>query len=1111
MKSVKHLACHLVFLLVANAAMVSLLLTPRPGFAQFPGGILETGTDAVLRSRPSLSEILGFLPARGEFTFPAPYGTEGVRLTAPSDCGGGNCVDPVGYSYWRNINNHAGADTLLIFLGLNRSRGGGGPTLFEYNKLTGAVVNRGALFASNSSFSYATGEGWYFSATLPTKLYLNDGPRMRRYDVLSGQFETVFDASTQYGADKYIWQMHSSDDDRVHSATLRRSGTWEMLGCIVYREDTDQFSYYPKVGDFDECQIDKSGHWLVIKENVDGQYGEDNRIINVDTGDERLLLDQAGAAGHSDMGHGILVAADNWDNLPNAVKRWDLLTDPLSNSLVYHNLFWSPSAPAHVSHGNARDDRPAEQQYACGSSASRTDRPHANEVICFRLDDSNEVLVVAPVMTDLNAGGAADDYSKLPKGNLDVSGEYFIWTSNAGGNRLDAFLVKVPSHLLTDTVPADTTPPTISGVSAAVVTATGATILWTTSEPGDSQVDYGTSTAYGSASALDVSLVTAHSQTLSGLSPDTVYHYRVKSRDAAGNLALSNDFTFTTLAAPDLTPPSVAITVPLAGATVSGTLTVSANASDDRGVAGVRFRLDGADLGAEDLTAPYAVTWNTTTSANGAHVITATARDAAGNTATATVDVTVANDPDAPVISAVSASGVTATSATIQWSTNEASDSQVDYGLTAAYGSASALDTNLVTSHSRTLTGLAPATLYHFRVRSRDATGNLAQSGDFTFSTGADAGADALVGHWKLDEGAGSIAADASGNGYTANLLNQPGWTDGVFGKAVSLDGINDHLRAPHAAALNSYPLTVSVWVKTAATGLHGIVNKYAPGSFNGYQVFTDNGDLCAWYFRNAANHVWDGSGCTLRTPGYADDEWHHVVFVVDASGGRLYVDGVERASQAWTGVPGAPSTTRKVGFGWYPQVTQPYLPGTIDDVRIYARALSAAEVSALYSEAETGPEAVVWTDPVNVTVTGGSLQKTSGCDGCSDAGASSDQTIAAGEGYLEFTAIEVDKLRVAGLTSGSNTGTGMTEIDFAVRLQGGVAEVRESGSYRGDTSFASGDVFRIAVESGAVRYYKNGTLFHTSAVAPVYPLRPDASISALYGTVSSAMISSAP
>ena len=80
--------------------------------------------------------------------------------------------------------------------------------------------------------------------------------------------------------------------------------------------------------------------------------------------------------------------------------------------------------------------------------ARREQLPRNNEIVCFRLDGSLQVLVVAPVMTDLNASGGGDDYRKLPKGNLDMAGQYFIWTSNVGGSRLDAFIVKVPTHLL---------------------------------------------------------------------------------------------------------------------------------------------------------------------------------------------------------------------------------------------------------------------------------------------------------------------------------------------------------------------------------------------------------------------------------------------------------------------------------------------------------------------------------------------------------------------------------------------------------------------------------------------------------------------------------------
>ena len=118
----------------------------------------------------------------------------------------------------------------------------------------------------------------------------------------------------------------------------------------------------------------------------------------------------------------------------------------------------------------------------------------------------------------------------------------------------------------------------------------------------------------------------------------------------------------------DTTPPTVSITAPAGGATVSGTsVPVTANASDNVGVAGVQFRLDGIDLGVEDGSAPYSIAWDTTVAANGVHSLTALARDAAGNsTLSSAVSVTVNNvDTVPPVISSVSASAISSAGATI--------------------------------------------------------------------------------------------------------------------------------------------------------------------------------------------------------------------------------------------------------------------------------------------------------------------------------------------------------------------------------------------------------------------------------------------------------------
>jgi len=187
--------------------------------------------------------------------------------------------------------------------------------------------------------------------------------------------------------------------------------------------------------------------------------------------------------------------------------------------------------------------------------------------------------------------------------------------------------------------PPDITPPIISDVFTSGFDLHTKTIVWKTNEASDSQVEYGTTASYGSATALDPSMVTSHSQLLTGLAAGGTYHYRVHSRDAAGNLASSDDMTF------------------------------------------------GTGEGGEP-----------------------------------------------PVICAVSISGITSTTAIIAWTTNEASDSQVQYGIAMSYGSSTTVDSTLVTSHAQMLVSLTVNTKYHFRVRSRDAEGNLAVSGDFVFT-----------------------------------------------------------------------------------------------------------------------------------------------------------------------------------------------------------------------------------------------------------------------------------------------------------------------------------------------------------------------------------------
>lgn len=95
-------------------------------------------------------------------------------------------------------------------------------------------------------------------------------------------------------------------------------------------------------------------------------------------------------------------------------------------------------------------------------------------------------------------------------------------------------------------------------------------------------------------------------------------------------------------------------------------------------------------------------------------------------------------NPPPLAISNVTATNATVTSATVAWQTNVSSNSQVEYGLSSSYGSFTALDPTMVTSHQQALSSLKPATLYHCRVHSIDANNGPAVSGDLTFTTAAD-------------------------------------------------------------------------------------------------------------------------------------------------------------------------------------------------------------------------------------------------------------------------------------------------------------------------------------------------------------------------------------
>ncbi len=141
-------------------------------------------------------------------------------------------------------------------------------------------------------------------------------------------------------------------------------------------------------------------------------------------------------------------------------------------------------------------------------------------------------------------------------------------------------------------------------------------------------------------------------------------------------------------------------------------------------------------------------------------------------------------------------------------------------------------------------------------------------------------------------------------------------------------------------------------------------------------------------------------------------------------------------------------------------------------------------------------PETVVWTNLKNVITEVGDLEQTAGgCQGCADAGANSTQQLTSGDGYFEFTIATGTYYYVYAGLSNDISGTTSHIMPFALEISASYVSVRENGVYKSDTPFVSGDVFRVSVESGKVKYYKNGVSFYTSVAVPSYPLVADVSM----------------
>jgi hypothetical protein len=231
-----------------------------------------------------------------------------------------------------------------------------------------------------------------------------------------------------------------------------------------------------------------------------------------------------------------------------------------------------------------------------------------------------------------------------------------------------------------------------------------------------------------------------------------------------------------------------------------------------------------------------------------------------------------------------------------------------------------------------------------------------------------------LVGYWKFDEGSGTQANDASGNGNTGTV-NGATWTTGVFNNALDFNGTSDHVNAGQDASLSiTGPVSVSLWVY--------------PRTNNTDMVFMEGSDqYIFWVQSNNEVRFADVHGNYVDSPAgiLTLNSWNHITAVfsgvtgnaVTTANAKIYLNGVSVGNQA--------------GGTWGPVTTLPnpvfigsgngynYFNGQVDEVRIYNRALNAAEVVMLADTtkpnlpptANAGPNTTITIPPNSTTLNG--------------------------------------------------------------------------------------------------------------------------------------------
>lgn len=425
--------------------------------------------------------------------------------------------------------------------------------------------------------------------------------------------------------------------------------------------------------------------------------------------------------------------------------------------------------------------------------------------------------------------------------NLAPPGYYMLFLVNTSGVPSVATFLRIP---LASQAPPPTAPGSLSATGGVGIVS----LSWQPSTSASGIVHYNvhrsTTPGFSPTAANRIAQPASTSFTNTGLLAGR-YYYLVTAQDASQLVSSPSNEAFADVAA-DTLPPQVVITSPTAG-TVSETVPVSANATDETGIAGVQFLLNGQNLGTEVTAAPYTVTWNTVAAANGSHTLAARARDFGGNTTmSAPITVTVANtQPN---------------------------------GLVAAY---------------------------------------------------------------SFSEGAGSTTADRSGSGNAGTITGATWSTAGKYGNALSFTGSATVNIADSASLDLTTGMTLMAWVSPGAanTGWRTVLLK-STGNDLAYALYSssDTNQPGVWVTTPSTHFV---KGASTIPSG----AWTHLAATYNGATLRLFVNGAQVSSQSLTQPIVVSSGPLQIGGN---TIWGEYFAGLIDDVRVYNRALTAAEISGV-------------------------------------------------------------------------------------------------------------------------------------------------------------------